>query len=161
VHVPVATNVTDEPATVHTAGVVEEKVTASPDDAVALTVTGDCANVLFASVPNVIVCAAWLTVKFCCTDGAGLYVPLPAWSACTVHVPAASNVTDEPATVHTAGVVDEKVTASPDDAVALTVTGDCNNVLFANAANVIVCDALLTEKLCCTDGAGLYDALPA
>jgi hypothetical protein len=78
VQVPVATNVTDEPATVHTAGVVEENVTARPDDADALTVTGDCNNDVFANAPNVIVCAAWLTVKPCCTDGAGLYVALPA-----------------------------------------------------------------------------------
>ena len=38
-----------------TAAVVVVKVTANPDEAVALTVTRDCANVSLASVPNVIV----------------------------------------------------------------------------------------------------------
>ena len=36
-------------------------------------------------------------------------------------------------TVHTAGVVVENVTGSPDDAVALTVTGDCARVLVGRA----------------------------
>ena len=39
-HVPTATKVTVVPDTVHTEVVVEAKLTASPDDAVALTVNG-------------------------------------------------------------------------------------------------------------------------
>ena len=60
-----------------------------------------------------------------------------------------------PPDVHTAGVVDENVTARPDDAVAVTVTGDCANVRADSAANVIVCAAFDTVKLCDTLGAGL------
>ena len=57
-----------------------------------------------------------------------------------MHVPTATNVIVAPFVppdVHTAGVDDENDTVNPDDAVADTVTGDCNNVALANAANVI------------------------
>jgi hypothetical protein len=70
-------------------------------------------------------------------------VALPAWSAWIVHVPVVSNVTDVPDTVHTDGVVDEKVTASPDDAVALTVTGEAARVTFASAPKLIVWSVLV------------------
>ncbi len=43
------------PLDVHTDGVVVENVTARPDDAVALTVNGDCGIVWLDSDPNVIV----------------------------------------------------------------------------------------------------------
>ena len=49
----------------------------------------------------------------------------------------------------------ENVTTNPDDAVALTVTGDCASVLFDNAANVIVWLTLETVKFRVTLGAGL------
>jgi hypothetical protein len=58
VHVPTATNVIVDPFTppdVHTDGVVVENTTVNPDDAVADTTTGDCANVLFANAPKLIV----------------------------------------------------------------------------------------------------------
>ena len=55
--------VTVAPLTVHTAVVAETKVTAKPDDAVALTANGAAPYVLPASAPNVIVCAALATVK--------------------------------------------------------------------------------------------------
>ncbi len=82
---------------------------------------------------------------------------LPAWSAWMVHVPALSNATDVPLAEQTAGVVVENVTGSADDAVAATVTGDCNIVALAKAANVIVWFSTtgLIVKLCCTGGAAL------
>jgi hypothetical protein len=55
-----------------------------------------------------------------------------------VHVPTVSKVTVVPLTVHTEDVVVLKVTGRPDEALALTVTGDCAKVLLASAANVIV-----------------------
>jgi len=55
VHVPVASGVTVAPWTVQTAGVVEAKLTASPDDDVALTGNGNVPNVWFASEPKAIV----------------------------------------------------------------------------------------------------------
>jgi hypothetical protein len=152
------------PPAAHTDGVEDENDTGRPDDAVAATMTGDCANVLAANAPKVIVCGFFDTVKLWGTDAAGPYVASPAWSAWTVHVPAATRVIVAPSVpveVHTDGVVDEKDTGRPDEAVAVTVTGDCTNVLAANAPKVIVCDAADTVKLCGTDAAGPYVASPA
>jgi hypothetical protein len=67
-----------------------------------------------------------------------------------VHVPTPTRVIVAPLTppdVHTDGVVDENDTVRPDDAVAVTVTGDCTNDLPANAPNAIVCDVFPTPKL--------------
>ena len=47
-----------------------------------------------------------------------------------------------PLEVHTAGVVVVNVTGRPEDAVALTVTGDCANFTFARGPKLVVCDAL-------------------
>ena len=60
-----------------------------------------------------------------------------------------------PPVVQTLGVVDVKVTANPDEAVAETVNGVCTIVLFAIAPNVIDWLTRLTVKLRDTDGAGL------
>ena len=66
---------------------------------------------------------------------------LPAWLATTVQVPAATRVIVAPFVppeVHTEGVVVVKLTVNPDEAVALTVTGDWARVLLDSDANVIV-----------------------
>jgi hypothetical protein len=55
-----------------------------------------------------------------------------------VQVPTATSVTVVPDTVHTAVVVDAKLTANPDDAVALTVNGAVPNASFGSAPNAIV-----------------------
>jgi hypothetical protein len=122
VHVPALTLVTVEPLTVQTAGVVELKVTARPELAVALTVEVPAS----ASVAGakVIVPMVWLAlpiVIFWVTCVAALYVEFPAWSAATVQVPADTPLTIESTTVQTAGVVELKVTARPELAVALAV----------------------------------------
>ena len=70
VQVPVLTSLTVVPLTVHTEDVVVLKVTGNPDDEVALTVTGDWANLLLANAPKVIVCVAFDTVKPRVTLGA-------------------------------------------------------------------------------------------
>src|SRR5436190_2075035 len=87
VHVPVATNVTVVPLTVHFVGVVVEKVTSRPEVDDALTLNGASASVLLDNAPNVIVWSSLVTVKLWLTVGAALYVESPAWSALTVHVP--------------------------------------------------------------------------
>ncbi len=66
------------PLTVHTVGVVVLKVTGRPEDAVALSVTGDWANVLLTSVEKEIVCVAENTVNDRWTWGAALQLALPA-----------------------------------------------------------------------------------
>jgi len=129
------------PLDVHTDGVVVENVTARPEDAVAVTVNGDCAVVVLASVPNVMVWFAFDAVNDRLTLVAEPYTALPAWLALTVQVPAVISVMVcplVPLDVHTDGVVVENVTARPEDAVALTVTGDCVAVLPASVPNVIV-----------------------
>jgi hypothetical protein len=75
VHVPGASNVIVSPfvpPAVQTVGVLVLNVTGNPDVAVALTVTGESASVLFARVAKVIVCATFVTVKLRLTAGAGL-----------------------------------------------------------------------------------------
>ena len=119
------------PPAVHTAGVVVAKLTARPDDAVPVTVTGDCVEVCVPGAANVIVCAALVTAKLRVTAGAGLNAVLPAWFATTVQVPVVTRVMLAPLVppaVQTAAVVVVKVTGSPDDAVAVTATGDCARV---------------------------------
>jgi hypothetical protein len=60
-----------------------------------------------------------------------------------------------PLEVHTVGVVVMKVTGNPDDAVAVTVSGDVLNALSPMGEKVIVCPAFVTPKLRVTDAAGL------
>ena len=55
-----------------------------------------------------------------------------------VQAPTAIRVTFAPATVQTGNVVDAKLAASPEDAVALTVNGAIPKALFARAPKVIV-----------------------
>jgi hypothetical protein len=68
VQVPVATKVTVFPATVQTDVIKLLKDTASPEDAVALTVNGASAMVLSARVPNVIVWSAFCAVVLLVTS---------------------------------------------------------------------------------------------
>src|SRR5207248_10782722 len=109
--------------TVQTAAVREEKLTASPDDAVAPTPNGAAPSGLLASAAKVMVWAALATVKLWLTFGAARYCAFPDCAAWIVHVPAAMSVTMLPLTAHTAVVVDENVTARPEDVVALTANG--------------------------------------
>jgi hypothetical protein len=67
-----------------------------------------------------------------------------------MHVPAFSSLIVAPLVpleVHTEVVVAVKVTVKPEEAVALTVKGDCASVLFASAPKAIVWEALVTVKL--------------
>ena len=52
-----------------------------------------------------------------------------------------------PATVQTDVVVEAKLTASPELAVAVTVNGDTPYVTLLSAPKVMVCDAEFTVKL--------------
>jgi hypothetical protein len=59
VHVPRATSVAVVPETVHTDVVVEAKLTARPEDAVAVSVKGALPSAIFESDPKVIVWLVW------------------------------------------------------------------------------------------------------
>jgi hypothetical protein len=79
---------------------------------------------------------------------------LPLWFAVIEQVPAATRVTDAPATVQTAVVVDAKLTGNPELAVALSVAVEPTDPL-PGAANVMVWVAWLTAKLWVTGTAAL------
>jgi hypothetical protein len=70
---------------------------------------------------NVIDCDFRTTVKDCVTRAAAAQAALPAWSAATVHVPAATKVTVDPEMVQTLVGVLVKVTGRPEVAVAVAV----------------------------------------
>jgi len=72
------------------------------------------------AVPKVMVWLLRPTVTFWPTSGATPQVPLPAWSAAIVQVPAASRVRAPVValTVQTSGVVELYVTARPEEAPA-------------------------------------------
>src|SRR5579864_2850509 len=85
-----------------------------------------------------IVCEALATVNDCCTCAAAWYVPLPAWFAFTVHVPAPIIVTVVPETVQTpalAGAM-ENATARPELAVAVTMYVDPPTVALPGGLDV-------------------------
>ena len=62
---------------------------------------------------------------------------LPAWFAVIVHVPAEAMVTVKPATVQTACVEEERLTTSPELAVAVTVKGATPKVTLAGAKLIV------------------------
>ena len=124
---PAATSDRAEPLTVQTEGVLDENVTASPDDAVALRAGAATPRVWLAGWANVMVCAAFttgaITVKLPEAGTAAAKLLLPGWFATMVQVPAASKVSAVLFTVHTEVVPDVKVTAKPEDAVAARAGG--------------------------------------
>ena len=63
---------------------------------------------------------------------------LPAWLAWIEQVPAFFSSIVVPSTLHTDCVCEVKVTLKPEEAVALTVTGDCANDLLARAPKAMV-----------------------
>ena len=138
-HVPMASKVTVAPDAEQTAPVNEVKVTASPEEAVALTVKGALPRLRLKRVPKLMVCGSFATVKLRLTFGAAAYVELPACDAWIVQVPGATMVTVFPPVVQTLVVSEAKVTGSPDVAVAESANRATPKVTFAMAANVIVC----------------------
>ena len=69
-----------------------------------------------------------------------------------MQVPAARIVTAPPA-LHTVGEVEEKLTGKPDEAVAVTPNGAVPKETDGKAANVMLCAAGVTVKLCGTGAA--------
>lgn len=73
----------------------------------------------------------------------------PACVATIVHVPPASSDAVVPETVHTAGVLEANVTASPELAVADNPSDDCAYSVPVIAGKLTVCAVLaMTVKLC-------------
>ncbi len=87
------------PLTVQTVGVVDAKLTANPELAVAMS-ESLVAAVCAAIAPNIIVCA-FSTLNDSETEAAAAYVPLPACDAVIVHVPLPLKVAVLPESEHT------------------------------------------------------------
>jgi hypothetical protein len=107
------------------------------------------------NAPKEMVWLAALTVKLWVTDAAALKYALPDCVAAIEQVPAPTRVTADPEIVHTAGVVDRKMTVRPELAVAEIVSGALPKVTALSAPNVIVWLAGFTIKLWLTDAAAL------
>ena len=108
--------------------------------------------------------AAGLTVKLSATSGAAAYLELPAWLASIVQVPVATSVTVVPETVQTEAVAEEKLTGSPEVAVAVSAGTAVPMVCVPGLGKVMVCvssGARLTVKLSATSGAAAYLESPA
>jgi hypothetical protein len=151
---PPPTIVTTVPDTVHTAGVVEAKPTVSPEVAVAVSVKGAIPNVTLPTAGNEISCEIGLTAKLWVTGFAAEIVPpFPGWVAVMEQVPTAIIVTVFPETVHTRGVVEAKLTGSPELAVALMVNGGVPITTLGRVGKVMLCPAIMTVKLCVTGDA--------
>jgi hypothetical protein len=117
---------------------------------VAPIINGDTPYVTPLSAPKATDCDAGLTVKLCATGVAAPWLASPAWLAVIEHPPPATIVTVLPVTVQTCVVLETKLTASPELAVAAMLNGDTPYVTSLNAPNATVCDAELTVKLCAT-----------
>jgi hypothetical protein len=69
-HVPAAINVRVLPDTLHTLEMVDVYETVRPELAVAVSVSGELARVVFGRAAKVIVCVVAVTAKLCVTGGA-------------------------------------------------------------------------------------------
>jgi hypothetical protein len=87
-----------------------------------------------------------VTKKDCVTVGAGENEPFPAWLAAIVQAPCIKTVTVFPLTVQFAGVVELRLTASPELAVAVMAKGADPMGKLGCGLNVMVCAAGLTVK---------------
>jgi hypothetical protein len=134
---PAETRVTVVPDTVQTNGVREAKLTVNPELAVALTVKGVAPYVTAGRVAKVMVCGMSVTAKVCFTVVAAQPL-LPAWDAAMVQFPVVTKVAVVPETVQTSGVVEAKLTVSPELAVALRLTDPVDSVVAGFAVKVMV-----------------------
>ena len=99
---PTDTSVTEVPDTVHTAALLLAKLTANPDEADAVKLTGPAASAVSAGCVKVIVCAPLSTLNVLVTGVAAKKLALPACDAVIEQMPAVTSVTLEAATVQTA-----------------------------------------------------------
>jgi hypothetical protein len=92
--------------------------------------------------PAVTTSVAGVTVKLRWTWPAAFQLASPAWSALTVQVPVATNVSVVPDTVHTPVVADVNATVSPALDVPVSVSGEADSDASESGAKVIVCAPL-------------------
>ena len=158
VQVPAATSVSVLPLTVQMPVVVDAKLTARLELALAINAAGVVPRVWLPGELKVMVCAvsgAATTWKVCDTVGAPRYALLPAWLALMEQLPTATSVSVLPLTVQTLGVVEAKLTASPELAVAASAGGVVPSVWLPGEAKLMVCAPAPTLKLRVTAVAGV------
>ena len=113
-------------------------VTVNPEDAVATSGGGgEPFSGSLLNGPKVIVWGS-NTVKVCVTGVAAAYVVLPVWLAVIEHVPSVNSVTVAADNVQIVGLLEAKVTANPELAVAVKANGKAPKVCPLGAANVMV-----------------------
>ena len=140
--VPTATSVSVVPLTVQVLGVVDAKLTAKPELAVAASAGGAVPSVWLPGDVKVMVCAingAAAIVKTRDTVAAAAKLLLPAWLASTMQVPTATSVSVVPLTVQVLGVVDARLTARPELALADSGAGAVPRVWLPGEVKVMVC----------------------
>ena len=127
------------PDTVQMAGVVEAKLTESPEVAEALRLTEGEFIVTLVRGWKLMVCALELVmVNVRMTGVAAAQVESPDWLAVIEHVPALVNMSAFPFVAQTPRVVDVKLTGKPEDDDADSVSGLEAIGTFGSGAKVIV-----------------------
>ena len=106
------------------------------------------------SAPKVMVWAVPLTWNDWGTSSAACQLVSPPWEAVIEQVPMVWRVTVVPATVQTGRVVEAKLTARPEEAVAPMVNGGSLRALPASGPKVMVWLPMPTAKPWVTGGAG-------
>jgi hypothetical protein len=109
----------------------------------------------------VIVWLPGVTVKPWLTGVATAQLALPNCVAWMVHVPAPTSVTVTPDTVHTGEVIEAKLTANPELALALTANGAAPNTWLDKAPKLIVWLPGVTVKPWLTGVAAAQLVFPA
>ena len=139
VQVPAATSVSAVPLTVQTAGVLDAKLTKSPELALAINAAGVVPSVWLPGDTKVMVCAPAATAKLFVTGAAARKLAFPDWLAVTEQLPAAISVAAVPLTVQTVGVVDAKETARLELDVATRASGAEPTLWLVGAVKLMVC----------------------
>ena len=161
VQVPGETSVSTVPLTVQTCGVADANETVKSDVDVAASAGGAVPSVCAPGELKVMTWVAVNTVKLTVMAGAGANTALPGWLAVMLQVPADTSVSVLPLTVQTAVVVDVKVTAKVDVALATSAGGVLPTVWLPGEAKLMLCAAGRTLKLTSTVAAAAKVALPA
>lgn len=150
--------------TVHTAVVDDAKDTVRPEVAVAASASGATPKVWLPGEANVMACevsGAVPTVKLCVTPVAAATLALPAWLADSVHRPADTSVSVLPLTLHTAGVLDTKVTGRLELELNTSAGGGVPSVWLPGELKLMVWAAGATLKVWLTGVAAAVVLLPA
>ena len=117
-------------------------------------------SVVFAGAGKVITLVFAVTLNVLVTAVAAAKLALPGCEAVTEQTPADTSVTLAPDTVQIPAELLVKLTARPEVAVAVKLTGPALRAASAGCVKLIVCDPCSTLKVTVTGAAAEKDALP-